>query len=224
MSIAQAQERGKLHFAKIDTNGDGLLSSNEFETANGPIGRMGGMGRMGKMGRMGRMGKEMGQRGAGHHGPSADHKEALRSTMETMSDEEKAELRQQMRQARAEGRAKHAERRKVHEEQLAAELFSIIDDDGDGVVSDDEFRNGSTGENRALANKRLIFKRLDSDSSGFLTIEELPSPADRLRTADTDGDGLVTKDELRSSMTERRHKRPMRPMPSMRQGQSGPPA
>ncbi|MEM9624323.1 MAG: hypothetical protein AAF993_21970, partial [Pseudomonadota bacterium] len=40
---------------------------------------------------------------------------------------------------------------------------------------------------------------LDTDGNGLLTTDEMPDPADRLRQADGDGDGQVTRAEMRAA-------------------------
>ncbi len=87
---------------------------------------------------------------------------------------------------------------------VEAEMFALLDADGDGAVTEAEFAAGKTRENRHLARKRAMFKQLDADNDNLLTLEEFPNPAARLREADTDGDGLVSKDEMRALRQARR--------------------
>jgi len=179
ISIAQAEERAQAHFDVVDENGDGVVSDDEFVIADIHPSR-------------GEMGTRMSMQ------PRHMHAQNKRS--QELTQEEREQMQQQRSDMRQAMTARLAER----EAKLAAELFSIIDDDGDGLVSALEFGEGSTHENRALAGKRLAFKELDQDASGFLTTEELPSRLSRLRKADSDGDGLVTKDEMRSAMPRHR--------------------
>ncbi len=78
------------------------------------------------------------------------------------------------------------------------ELFDLMDADGNGVLSRAEHTAGNTPQNRKLAMKRASFKRFDSNQDGALSQTELPNPAVRLRAADTDGDGMVTAEEMRA--------------------------
>ncbi len=50
-----------------------------------------------------------------------------------------------------------------------------------------------------------LFQRMDKNSDGQLSQDEVPGPAwNRLSRADADGDGIVTKDEMKSVMKSRR--------------------
>ncbi len=95
-------------------------------------------------------------------------------------------------------------RREALRAAVEAEMFALLDADGDGAVTEAEFAAGKTRENRRLAKKRAMFKQLDADQDKLLTLEEFPNPAARLREADADGDGLVSKDEMRALRQARR--------------------
>jgi Ca2+-binding EF-hand superfamily protein len=110
---------------------------------------------------------------------------------------------------RTRGHHQHGARRHTSPEQRAemkaavdAELFGILDADDNGQISAMEFASNSH-ENRRLAQRRAMFKRLDADGSGTLSITEMPSPVDHLRAADTDGDGEVTRAEMRAARQAR---------------------
>ena len=79
-----------------------------------------------------------------------------------------------------------------------AELFDILDSDSNGQLSRAEFTAANKPENRRLARKRAMFKHLDQDGDGELTADEMPNPAERLSAADTDGDGIISRKEMRA--------------------------
>ena len=112
----------------------------------------------------------------------------------------------------------------------ADEIFSKIDADGDGVVTKDEFvaaRPDDVSEEQAAA----FFDRLDSEDSGSITLEQFeaggpgrhhgshgaggpppppptetaqsgPSLAEALAALDTDQNGEISLEELASSLSE----------------------
>lgn len=83
--------------------------------------------------------------------------------------------------------------------EMERDMFSKLDSDQDGVLSEDEFtREKQRNARRALMQDR-IFAHLDSDASGGITADEMPNPIERLRAADADGNGLVTRREMRSA-------------------------
>ena len=79
-----------------------------------------------------------------------------------------------------------------------AELYLLLDADGNGEVSSEEFAANSR-KLMKQARKTAMFKHLDTNQDGLLSLAEVPSPAERLRTIDTDGDGLVTREERRAA-------------------------
>ena len=113
------------------------------------------------------------------------------------------------RRHRGEGRAaahhgarqgKRAERLEAHRESMQAEAFAIMDSDGDGSISESEHAAADQREVRALAMKRTMFKRLDDDADGLLQFSELSHRVEKLRAADSDGDGQVTREEMRRAL------------------------
>jgi Ca2+-binding EF-hand superfamily protein len=82
-----------------------------------------------------------------------------------------------------------------------AEIFAILDSDGDGQLSADEF---SMAKQHAARETNLMskrFDRLDTDGSGTLGMSEFP--AQRMQNLDVDGDGEITREEMRNGMRKR---------------------
>lgn len=77
------------------------------------------------------------------------------------------------------------------------ELFAILDSNADGALSPAEY-SARNRDSMRLAHKRAVFAQLDSNNDGHLTADEMPSRADRLKAADADADGKVTRQELRA--------------------------
>ena len=102
------------------------------------------------------------------------------------------------------GATKHAEMRAATQ----AELFSILDADGDGHLSQTEFTAVGQRTARVQAQKRAVFKGLDRDGNSLLTADEFPRSLARLSAADADKDGLVTKAELQALRAQHRSKHP----------------
>ena len=96
-----------------------------------------------------------------------------------------------MRERRAERRAEMEARR----EEARTREFATADADGDGQLSAEEY--GDMPETLKATRQSEMFNRLDADDDGVLTPGEFPSVAGRLAPLDTDGDGLVTQNEMR---------------------------
>ena len=161
IDLSELQAAEEKRFAAADTDGDGLVSAEEFAAVD-PRQLSGGM----------RMQRDRGDR--------APDREAIRQRME------------QRRAAIEERLAQHDKRR----QEARTRDFETVDADGDGQLSADEYR-----DMRATARasrQREMFARLDENDDGALTPEEFPSMVDRLRALDADGDGLVTRDEMRT--------------------------
>lgn len=83
-------------------------------------------------------------------------------------------------------------------------MFEALDADGSGELSKDEF----TAEKHRAARKQLKterrFAKLDANNSGGIERNEFGGRLERLRAADTDADGTVTRDEMRTARAAHR--------------------
>lgn len=87
------------------------------------------------------------------------------------------------------------------------EVFSALDADGSGQLSKSEF----SSENRHSARKQLKaekrFAKLDTNNSGTIERSEFGGRLERLRAADSNADGSVTRDEMRAARKANRQQR-----------------
>ena len=104
---------------------------------------------------------------------------------------------------RPRGERRHPQAHKMRAA-VQAEMFALMDADGNGVLSATEFESGSSAKLRQSARKRAAFKQLDKNSDSQLTPDEMPARMAHLRDADVDNDGLVTRDEFRAHRGARR--------------------
>ena len=72
--------------------------------------------------------------------------------------------------------------------------FEVIDADGDGQISPQEFEARRQAQREAR--RKRVFERVDADGDGFLSPKEFPSRAGRLAAMDANGDGIVDRDEM----------------------------
>ena len=86
----------------------------------------------------------------------------------------------------------------------AKEMFKLLDTNTDGVIDADEYTQVNNRKLKRQAHKQAAFAQLDVNKDGFLAPNELPSPVHRLKQLDTNGDGQVSKREMRKGMYAQR--------------------
>ena len=157
MRIEAMEARAARRFARVDADGDGKVTPEEFAVA--------------------RIGRPEGRQGRGErHG----HRDGDR---------------------RKGGRREHAGGRRPGRGPgglgLADEaVFDAADADGDGRLTKDEWRALPQAA-QALFRQRM-FTRLDANEDGVLEPGEFPLDIARVKALDADGDGRVTRGELRA--------------------------
>ncbi len=87
------------------------------------------------------------------------------------------------------------EARKEMRKATSDELFTLLDTNADGTLSKAEY-GARTKAHMQSARKRAAFARLDQNGDGGLDQSELAHRTQRLKQADADGDGEVTRREL----------------------------
>ena len=171
IDLSEIQAVEEKRFAAADTDGDGLVSAEEFATVD--------------LRQFSASMRTQGDRGSwkgraargGQRGPGRDAR------------------RQRMEQRRAEIEERLAEHDKRRQEARTRD-FETADADGDGQLSADEYDDMPA--TLKATRQHQLFARLDENGDGVLTPEEFPSMVDRLTALDADGDGLVTRDEMRT--------------------------
>jgi Ca2+-binding EF-hand superfamily protein len=80
---------------------------------------------------------------------------------------------------------------------LNAELFTALDTDGNGELSQAEFAKAH--ETMQTMMRKQAFTKLDSNGDGVLEKDEFPPMAKHMAAMDTNGDGTVSRDEMRAA-------------------------
>lgn len=119
-----------------------------------------------------------------------------RHKAETQGKGRSEEEREQRRAARA---ARKAE--------FEAAVFNVMDTNNDGQLSAEEAGQEQRKAARQQVFKDRMFQRLDADDSGSLTRSEFSARLQRLRQADTDGNGEISRDEARTMRAAHRQHR-----------------
>ena len=136
-----------------------------------------------------------------------------------LSSEEFTQLRLEQRGAKSRGRLEKRNgnagkggpinrQRAAEQKQIRAaaakEMFKLLDTNADGVIDADEYTRADSRKLRHQAHKRAAFAQHDVNNDGFLAPSEMPSPVVRLQRLDTNGDGQVSKREMRKGMYAQR--------------------
>ena len=166
IDISEAKAKEEARFTAIDTDGDGLVSGDEFAATDARQ-LFAGL----------RQGAQRGEREARRRGAGE-----RRGTQR-----DRARAGKERRQAEHEGRKRTARR----------EAFETADVDDDGQLSTEEYEDMPAVVD--AERRRGMFARLDANGDGWLVPEEFPSVVNRLEVLDADGDGLVTRDEMRAA-------------------------
>jgi Ca2+-binding EF-hand superfamily protein len=85
--------------------------------------------------------------------------------------------------------------------QFNSDLFERLDLNDDGMLSAAEFSIENQQQARHELHQQRIFAYLDSNNDQVLTLEEMPGQ--RLILKDLDGDGEITRGEMRSGRPDK---------------------
>ena len=136
-----------------------------------------------------------------------------------LSSEEFAQLRLEQPGAKSRGRLEKRNgkagkggpinrQRAAEQKQIRAaaakEMFKLLDTNADGVIDANEYTQVNNRKLKRRAHKRAAFAQHDVNNDGFLAPSEMPSPVVRLQRLDTNGDGQVSKREMRKGMYAQR--------------------
>lgn len=171
IDLSELQTAEEQRFATADADGDGLVSVEEFTAI------------------------DLRQLSAGMRTPGDRGDWRGRTAGDGRRGPDREAMRQRLEQRQAELDKRIAEREQRRQEARTRD-FQIGDADGDGQLSAEEY--GDMPNAVEATRQRQAFARLDQNADGVLTPEEFPSVVGRLRTLDADGDGLVTRDEMRA--------------------------
>jgi len=171
-------ERAAEHFSKMDTNGDGAISKEEFLEAVKKMRpeRPGGPGRQGP-------------------DPEQIFKRLDKNTDGKLDKEDKVPEQVWQRISKADANNDGA----VTKEELVAMIKKHMEA---------RKGQGGPGPGRGPRDPGQMFQRADKNSDGKITKEEVPAQLwERIGKADADGDGAVSKEEFKKALQERTENR-----------------
>ncbi|MDE0419966.1 MAG: hypothetical protein OXK76_03630 [Gammaproteobacteria bacterium] len=171
IDLSELKAAEEERFTAADADGDGLVTAEEFAAVD-PRRFSAGI-------------RSPGDRGGWQRRVAGDGTRGL--------DREAKLQRMEQRRAEIEKRIAEGEKRR---QKARRSDFETADSDGDGQLSAEEY--GDMPTTLKTARQREMFARLDGNEDGVLTPEEFPSMVDRLQALDADGDGLVTREEMRA--------------------------
>ena len=185
IDLGEARAADEKRFAAADADGDGRVSADEFAAID-PRRLFADM----------RPDGDRQRRGDGRVRPRTESRVRPRTESRVRPRTEsrgagREAMRERMRERMEQRRAAVAERR----QEIRAREFDTADADGDGQLSAEEYKDMPA--NLKAAQQRSVFERLDTNSDDMLSPEEFPRVAVRLQALDADGDGLVTRKEMR---------------------------
>jgi Ca2+-binding EF-hand superfamily protein len=94
----------------------------------------------------------------------------------------------------------------IDETPLSQERFARIDSDEDGLITQEELQGAMDAIKEARAgdgkDPTQVIEKHDSDGDGALSIDETPFAEDRFAKIDSNGDGLITQEELEEAMAQ----------------------
>jgi Ca2+-binding EF-hand superfamily protein len=94
----------------------------------------------------------------------------------------------------------NADWQKQHEaqmQQFQSDLFKALDTDHNGQISQAEWANAQAVT--ATLMKKEAFARMDANHDGYLEKNEFPPYVQKLSSLDTNGDGKVSRDEMKAA-------------------------